>query len=219
MIKAVIFDMDGVISDTQKLHASVEEELLRRNGIMMSAKEITEKFSGVPTKYFFNELFRENKVSADIESVMEEKWKRMAIRARKSVSSIPGAIKLINELKRKKIKLGLASSSKKPYVEAVLSKLRIKEKFDAITTNEEVKRGKPFPDIFLLTAEKLHMIPAECAVIEDAVSGVIAANRAGMKSIAFVDKYRITESDRMRYPADFICNDLKKLNVKQITIL
>lgn len=219
MIKAVIFDMDGVISDTQKLHASVEEKLLQRFGIRIKASEITEKFGGMPTKEIFKKLFKENKVSTDIDSIMEEKWEEMIKYAKDSVSPVSGSIELINELKRQNFKLAISSSSPKKYVNVVLDKLKLKGKFDVITTQEEVKRGKPYPDISLLTAKKLETLPEECVVIEDGISGMMSAKRAGMKSIAFIDKSRSTKTDNGNYPADLIVNDLKKINSKKIKSL
>lgn len=213
MIKAVIFDMDGVISDTQKLHAKVEEKLLGKYGIKIKADEITEKFSGVPTKDFFQELFNEHKISINIDLIMKEKWKEMIIDAKKSVSAVSGAIELINELKKQDFKLGVASSSTKKYVDVVLSKLKLKEKFDVIVTQEEVRHGKPNPDIFLLTARRLNVLPENCIVIEDGISGIIAAKKAGMKSIAFIDKTKIV---RNIYPADLIVSDLKLLTFEKI---
>jgi HAD superfamily hydrolase (TIGR01509 family) len=217
MIKAVIFDMDGVISDTQKLHASVDEKLLRKHGINISASEITEKFSGMPTIEIFKKLFNEKKISVNIDFIMEEKWKRMMAYAKNDVSPISGSIELINKLKRQNFKLGIASSSPKNYVNVVLSKLKLKEKFDAVTTQEEVEHGKPKPDIHLLTAEKLDTLPKECVVIEDGISGMIAAKRAGMKSIAFIDKTRRKLGfDSRKYPADLIVSYLKEVNSEKI---
>ncbi|MFH1229333.1 MAG: HAD family phosphatase [Candidatus Aenigmatarchaeota archaeon] len=207
MIRAIIFDMDGVISDTQKLHARVEERLLGKHGIRIKAKYITENFSGVPTRDFFQDLFKEHNITADVDSVIKEKWKEMAADAKSGVSAIHGAVELIDKLKIQGFKLGVASSSCRKYVDIVLSKLKVKEKFDVIVTMEDVKHGKPNPEIFLLAARKLRVLPKNCIVIEDGISGIIAAKKAGMKSIAFVKATAI----RSKYPADMIVDDLKLL--------
>ncbi len=212
-IKAVIFDMDGVVSDTQKLHASVEESLLKKYGIKMDVEEITEKYAGVPDRKVFERIFRDNNILVDVDKVIKEKWDKMFSLTKNNVSPISGAMELINELKNNGFKLGIASSSPIRFIELVLSELGLKEKFYAITGAEEVKYGKPDPQIFLLTARKLRVTPKECVVIEDGISGMIAAKRAGMKCIGLVEK------ENRDYPADLIVRSLREIKIENLKIL
>jgi len=214
MKKASIFDMDGVVSDTQKQHAQVESVLLNRYGIKISPAEITARFSGVRTSKFFEELFREKGVSVDIDTLIKEKWERMIKLTENNIEAIPGAIRLINQLKEKKFKLGLASGSTTEFIKTVISKLDLKDKFSAITSSDEVKRGKPDPEIFLLTAQKLSVPPHRCIVIEDGISGMIAAKKAGMKCIGLV-----ANDDNKDYPADKVVRSLEELTVEDINNL
>ncbi len=201
--------MDGVISDTQKIHATVEANLFREYGINITSDEITKKYAGTPDKVCFAKIFEAHGLNIDVEAALKIKWKRMMLLASGGIDAIPGAIKLINDLKLAGLKLGGASSSPKNFIELVLAKLGIKEKFDAITSTQEVDRGKPNPDIFLLAAKKINIEPIECVVIEDAMSGMIAAKAAGMACVGLI-------SDDRNYPADLSVTTLENLSVKHI---
>ncbi len=209
-IKAVIFDMDGVISDTQKLHALIEEKLLKKYGIELDSDEITEKYAGLPDKEFFEKIFKDYKISVDVEKVINEKWNEMMDIAKNNISPIQGAIELINQLKENGFKLAVASSSPHSFIELVLSELKLKEKFDVIVSTEDVKFGKPNPEIFLLAAKKLRKDPSECVVIEDGINGIIAAKRGGMKCIF------LTRKNKDQQFADLAISSLKELSAKRI---
>jgi beta-phosphoglucomutase family hydrolase len=209
-IRTVIFDMDGVISDTQKLHASVEEKLLKKYGIRMSSDEITEKYAGISAKEFFGKIFEAHGISVDVERVINEKWGKMICIAKNNTFPLPGAVELITQLKKNGFKLGVASTSSHKFIELVLSELKLKEKFDVIVSGEDVKFGKPNPEIFLLTSKKLDVQPSECVVIEDGINGIIAAKRAGMKCIL------LTRENKGRYSADLVISSLKELSIEKI---
>ena len=211
MIKAFIFDMDGVISDTQTLHLEVDKIVMRRYGITMK-KEMEEKIKGITDKDMFCKLQKIYGVPRDIEKAIREKWEIMMEKARNenSIKPVPGAIDLINMLEQKKFKLALASCSPSIFVETVLSKLGIKEKFEQITTGEDVQKGKPEPEIFLLTAKKLNVVPESCLVIEDSVNGMKAAKKAGMRCIGLVRDEKEGKPSSF-YPADFVIRDLGEI--------
>jgi len=209
MIRAVIFDMDGVVSDTQGLHTAVEESLLRKHGIRMSAQEITEKYASVPDKEFFGKLFKEHKVSVNPDSVIKEKYRIMSA-SKSRIVPIAGVKELIQELKKQKFMLAIASASPLEFIEFVISELGLKGIFDSITSSNEVSRGKPEPDVFLLAAKKLGCKPEECVVIEDTSRGMTAAKRAGMKCIGFAWDHE------KEYPADILVKDLREITVEMI---
>lgn len=99
--------------------------------------------------------------------------------------AIEGIPQLIEQLKDSGIKLGLASSSSREFIEMILKSLNIIDKFDVILSGEEVKKGKPAPDVFLKTADLLGVNPCDCIVLEDSEHGITAAKAAGMKCIAY----------------------------------
>lgn len=187
MKQAIIFDMDGVISDTQQFHAEVESEILKRFEISMSPDEITYQYAGVSDEEMFAEIFeKHNIVVDDIQAVIFDKWEIMKEIGAGRIVAIPHAIDLIRSFNRNSFKLAVASSSTLSFINYVVDSLSIRDMFDALVSAQEVINGKPAPDIFLKAAERLDVAPTFCVVIEDGRSGMIGAGLAGMKSIGLV---------------------------------
>ncbi|HQH28503.1 MAG TPA: HAD family phosphatase, partial [Oligoflexia bacterium] len=188
---------------TQKLHSAVESEVLGCYGIEISPEEVTQKFAGMPSKDFFRSLLgdRDN-ADALCREMIRWKWEKLLVL---DIEPVPGAAELIERL-HGKYKLAVASSSSVKFVEHVLHKLGLRAKFPVITGIEEVSRGKPDPEIFLLTAKKLDSPPGRCVVIEDALHGMSAAKRAGMKCIG------LTAEAPGAVPADLVVRKLNEIN-------
>lgn len=202
--------MDGVISDTQKLHSKVESELLSRYGVDITPAEITKKYSGVKTKEFFDDVLKKQKQKYDLEPLLEEKWLKMSELAKKSVDSIQGARELVEELSVNNYKLAVASASNSNYVNTVLRKLEMKDYFLAVVSGDMVEKGKPNPESFLLASSMLNVAPENCLVIEDGTSGMEAAKLAGMKCIGLV------EDKRRKYPTSNLVNSLSEITLDYI---
>jgi len=209
MIKAVIFDMDGVIVDSEYYHYIVEKRILKKIGIDLSFEE-AKKHAGMKTETFFRKILENHKKKADINELVKEKQKLVIDILKKRAKPIPGSIKLINLLKKNKIKLGIASSGKRERVEIILSKFKIRNKFDVVVTAEDVEHGKPDPEIFLLASKKIGIKPEECIVIEDSTNGVKAAKKAGMKCIGFVSK---NSGKQDLSEADIVVDDMRKIDL------
>ncbi|MBR9680299.1 MAG: HAD family phosphatase [Candidatus Altiarchaeota archaeon] len=187
MINAVIFDMDGVISDTQKVHAGTESKLLQDLGVTVSPDEITKRFAGVPDSETFRVLLEENGKSADIQSLLTQKMEIFEATLRSGVDEILGSVNLITWLHEKRVPLAVATSLKRSLMEIVLDELHIREFFTATVPGDEVSKGKPDPEIFLKAAKLLGVKPEDCIVIEDGKSGLKGAKKAGMKTIGLGD--------------------------------
>lgn len=206
MIKAVIFDMDGVISDTNYIHAQIESDLLKDSGIYISKEEIIEKYAGYKVSSFFEELLAKNNIKCDLNKLLKDKHDIfVSILENDRIKSIPGAVDLIAKLKESNFKLAVASGTEEEIVRMILEKLGVLSCFDVIISADEVEHGKPRPDIFILTAEKLSVTPAECVVIEDSKNGIAAAKAAGMKCIGLTN-------DKTA-PADLIINSFDEINI------
>lgn len=190
MIKVVIFDMDGVISKTQHFHSETESELLKELGIHITSQEIINRFAGTPDRLTFKYILDENGIRASVDDLLKRKWKIMKEKIKNNIHPIKGVIKLINELAANQFLLAVASTSPQKFIEEVLQELDIKEKFQQIVSGDEVRQGKPNPEIFLLTAQKMQFAPANCLVIEDARNGVLAARNARMKSIGITTTHK-----------------------------
>src|SRR3989344_1234111 len=194
-MKAVIFDLDGVIVDSMGLHDHLTTTMLKRYGIKITEKELNEKYAGVSSREIFKLLLKHKNL--DFDFLYEKKCKKTMILAKK-IQPIPGAIPLIKELKKNGFKLGIGSSSKRSFIQFILKHFNLTSYFETFIGIEDVKKGKPDPEIFLLTAKKLQVLPRYCTVIEDGKAGMLAAKKAKMKCIALVKE----EDLRKTYPAD-----------------
>lgn len=204
-LEAVIFDMDGVLSDTQKLHAQAQSKILEEYGVEMSPEEITRKYAGEPP----GKLFREESPASD---PMEAYGKKQDILYelvdKKGVEPIEGSQKLVRELKEN-YKLGVASSSEPDFIQEVVDSLGLSEYFEVIKSASEVPNGKPAPDVFLETADELAANPEDCLVIEDGRSGMKGSTEAGMVCIGLV-------GEPGEYTAHETVNSLSELNTQHI---
>lgn len=201
MIKAVIFDMDGVITKTQAIQSAAESKVLASAGIEISPREIINKYSGWKDGDMFRDVVKRHKIEKTVEVLKQQKWDIVYKEiSKKPIPIVPGVLSFIEKLRESGYSLAIASSTNLKFITTVLTNLRIKKKFQIIVSGDEVKQGKPNPEIFLLAANKLCIPPESCLVIEDAQSGVRAAKTAGMKCIAIttsVTKDKLQEADRV----------------------
>lgn len=205
MIKGIIFDMDGVISDTQKLHSLVECELLNRHGIDITPDEITGKYAGVRTKEFFDILLKQCGQEYDLEELIKEKWIKMEKLTAESVDEIPGSINLIKMFHKNGLPLAVASASNLKYVQSVLGALGISDYFHSLVSGDMVSKGKPDPEIFLLAASKINIRPENCLVIEDGISGMIAAKSANIRCVGLI------QDKQKEYPTKNLVSSLSEI--------
>lgn len=213
-IKAVIFDMDGVISDTQDILAVVERDILKGQGIDMSTEEITRRFAGMSSRDVFTVIFSEyNKDLSCVDELIEERKIKTLNAIRGNVKGVSGTKEFIDNLLNDNFQLAVASGSIMPFIDLVLSELNLKNKFSAIVSSQEVENGKPDPAVFLLAAQRLGVAPEECLVVEDGANGMIAARRAGMKCIGLVRE----ERDNQDYQVDLIVKDLRDVEMNFLT--
>lgn len=209
--KAVIFDMDGVISDTQIIHSTIESDLLKKYGVALNPKDITRKYAGTRMREWMPRVFKNCNIEPPpIDTITAEKSRHLEVALSDNILEVPGVRNFIEFLKRENILIAVASASRLSLIDRILSKLNLKKEFDAIASSEEVKIGKPAPDIFLLAAERLSVSPRDCMVIEDGVSGMIGAKKAGMRCVA------LSRDGHRDYPADFIVTNFREIIIRKI---
>lgn len=187
-IKAAIFDMDGTLIDSMWVWNLIDVTYLKRRNLMMppTLRSDIEHLSFLETAQYFKNKFN---LRESLQDIMDE-WNSLAYHEyANTVQLKPFAKEYLLKLKSLDIKLGLATSNCTLLLETVLKRHGIYDFFNAITTTDEVKRGKDFPDIYLLTAKKLSTHPRNCLVFEDILPAVIGAKSAGMKVIGVHDSY------------------------------
>lgn len=182
--RAVIFDMDGLLLDTETLWHEAETELFRRHGAEFTHEDqmrvIGTNFE-TTARYFAERLGWPFERRAEL---VQESTALMHDRVRMQVNARPGAVELIRGLRDLDVRLGLASNSPRFLVVDALATARLADAFDAIVTSDDVEHAKPAPDIYLLACERLGVDPSEALALEDSSSGVIAAKAAGLTCIA-----------------------------------
>lgn len=209
MIKAIIFDMDGVLIDSTKYVWKSYNVILEKEGVHID-QETMERDLGRPLKDFLEGLKKDPGVK-DIDPVeFDREASELQIKFMKEqFENNSDLVNLMKNLKEKNLKLAVATSSFKGRAEKILSLLGIRDYFDVVVTMEDVTNHKPHPDVFLKAAEGLGVSPEECVVIEDAVSGISAAKRGNMKVVALLTEFQSREELK---EADLIIESLDELN-------
>ncbi|WP_045165938.1 HAD family hydrolase [Caldicellulosiruptor naganoensis] len=207
-IKAAIFDMDGVLTDTVKLHFKAWKEMFNNHGYKFEYEDYKQKVDGKPRmdgiKSIVGDLSEEQLIS-----MAEEKQRYfLELVETDSLEAFEDAIWILQYFKQNSVKLAVASSSKN--TSKILTKLGIDKMFDTIVTGYDFKKGKPDPEIFLTAAKRLNVNPRECVVFEDAIDGIKAGISAGMLTIGVC---RDGQFERLKN-AHFIVDRLDKVTIE-----
>ncbi|MFX1389444.1 MAG: HAD family hydrolase [Promethearchaeota archaeon] len=210
----VIFDMDGVLADTGPIHFESWVKLAEEIGVIFTRRMFEQTF-GQQSPTITRKI-----VGSDVKDSLIKKWadlKESYYRelVKNKLKLLPGVLNILKELQVYDFKIALGSSGPFDNVSFLLAKLNIKQFFNTIITAEDVKRGKPEPDVFLAAAKSLNLKPKNCIVIEDAPVGIDAARAAGMLCIALTTTHKKEELDG----AQLIIKDLSEISVKDIIIL
>jgi HAD superfamily hydrolase (TIGR01509 family) len=208
MIKAVIFDMDGVIVDSEPLHIRAERMTLAPYGLNISDAEF-QTYMGRTSRFLLQDMIRKHRLPASLDELYPKHMQHLFRLYQEELKPIPGAVELIRLLYQRGFDLAVASSSDKELILIMLKVLHISSLFKTWVSGEEMERVKPFPDIFLEAARRLKQPPECCIVIEDSYAGVLAAKSAGMTCIGFVSP---NSPNQDLSKADIIVNNLRELN-------
>ncbi len=187
MVAAIIFDMDGVIVDTEQVWDEVREALVADWGGRYSS-EAQQAMMGMSSVEWSRYMHDELGLAQSPAEINAEVVRRMLERYRTALPLVEGAVAVVSELSAS-LPLAVASSSNRPLIDAVLEAAGITACFSATVSSEEVARGKPSPDVYLEAARRLAVAPAECAAVEDSANGIRAAAAAGMRVIAYPNRH------------------------------
>jgi HAD superfamily hydrolase (TIGR01509 family) len=202
-MQAIIFDMDGLMIDTEKVYWAVTRQIVGERGKQVSDKTLGRMMGRSPIKSV-EVLIRETGLIADPTELLEEREARVKRVLEQGIDPMPGLLDVLKQFKPR-YKLGIATSAPMYLVDVILRLLDLRWYFDAIQTSDDVIEGKPAPEIYLKAMARLGVPPAECIVLEDSSNGARAGKNAGAYVIAVPSQH--TRDQDFSF-ADFIAHDL-----------
>lgn len=223
MLRAIVFDFDGVIADAEPLHFAVFREVLRHDGIYISKEEYYERYLALDDRSFFIKVLKDSKKDFDnlmVEDYIEKKSMLFDKYLKEDIKLFPGVREFVNMLNGKYL-LAIGSGAWKHEIEFILQNAGIREKFLVIVSAEDVEKCKPDPEVFLKVLQRINenlkpesntVSPSECLVIEDSFSGIRAAKTAKMKSLAVTNSY---PSEKLS-EADLVVNSLEDVSIEDL---
>jgi beta-phosphoglucomutase family hydrolase len=185
-VKAVIFDMDGVLVDSEPLHIQTEKRMFRKMGLDISDEEHA-GYMGTATDVMWKQIISKRNLPLDIAEITDRTIREGLpfFYSLEKIDPMPGLIDLLEKLKEKNIPMAVASSSDPETIRVILEKSGLEKYFHYAVSSSEAGKSKPEPDVFLHTAQLLGVKPENCVVFEDSKNGIKAAKAAGMFCIAY----------------------------------
>lgn len=212
MKQFVIFDMDGVLIDSEPLHQLAEKELLKEYGIEVSTEALLQ-YMGRSTEALLKQFIQNYHLDVDYPRLYQNHQNHLGTVLADFVQPIDGIPDFLSELDRYQIPFAVASSSSLRMIHLVLEKMNWRDRFTVVVSGEEVQQGKPNPDIFLEAAKRLDATVESCVVVEDSNAGVRAGKAAHMRTIGFKSPHSAQQDISM---ADFVINDFSDNTIAQI---
>jgi HAD superfamily hydrolase (TIGR01509 family) len=181
-MRAIIFDFDGVIADSEPMYTIADDAILRKRGHSYGPG-LKEAMLGRSQRESLAAMKKMYGLGDDVETLLAERKQNMLAQFRENVPFYPDFLALL-KLVRGRYRLAVATGSTPEMMKIVLARPEVNGVFEVVVSAEEVKRGKPAPDIYLEVARRMRVEPGECLVIEDAETGIASARAAGMKVVA-----------------------------------
>jgi HAD superfamily hydrolase (TIGR01509 family) len=210
---AVVFDLDGVLIDSEQVWDDVREQLAHERGGRWHERAQADMM-GMSSPEWSRYMHDVIGLAESPREISDEVVRRMEARYSEELPLLDGAVEVVRRLAGS-FRLGLASSSNRPLIDAVLETTGLASLFDATVSSEEVARGKPAPDVFVEAARRLGVEPASCVAIEDSANGIRAAHAAGMRVIA-IPNHRYPPPDAALALADAVLESLDELTVETV---
>ena len=207
-IDAVVFDLDGLLLDTEQVWDEVREDLVRERGGRWHDRAQADMM-GMSSHEWSRYLHEELGLPEPPEELNRLVVERMEERYRDGLPVIDGAVDAVRRM-AERWPLGLASSSNRPLIDLALDRMGVADLFHATVSSEEVERGKPAPDVYLETARRLGVPPEHIAAVEDSANGIRAAKAAGMRVIAIPNAHFPPPEDALQL-ADVRLDSLAEL--------
>ena len=213
-MEAFIFDMDGVIIDSEPLHSRVKMETFAHFGLPFDEGDLAQYMGRTSVDIFSDVLKKEHRTYVSVQEIVNYKHAHyLELAVGGALEAIPGSLELIARLRAAGVPLALATSSWRRVVDAILVQFDLTEAFASVISGSELPKSKPDPAIYRLSAEALGVDPRKCVVLEDTAAGVAAAKGAGMYCIGFRSPHSGVQ-DLSR--ADEIVDDLATIDVAKL---
>lgn len=200
-MRAVIFDMDGVLTDSEPLICAAAMEMFRERGVVVWPEDF-HPFVGTGENRYLGGVAEKYGVALDIGEAKARTYELYLAMVPEQLEAFPGAVELVRECRAAGLACAVASSADRIKIDANLNKIGLPAAmWQAIVTAEDVERRKPDPALFLLAAQRLGVQPADCTVVEDAVNGIAAAKAAGMRCVAVASTFpssHLVQADLIR---------------------
>ena len=207
-----IFDWDGVIIDSAKLHEQSWQRLAQELGTSIAPDSFIRGF-GMKSARIIEEIHRWSKDPVEIARLTNRKealYRELV--AQGEIAPLPGVVEWLRQARDAGVPCAIASSTQRLNIEMVLERIGLRDAFQEIVSAEDVVHGKPHPEVFIKAAERLKLPPERCVVFEDAHVGIEAAHAAGMKAVAVTT----THSAETLLAADLVVRQLDELTIKQV---
>lgn len=211
-IEAIIFDMDGVIIDSEPIHLKIVKEITLELGLSIKNEEL-QSYVGTSTREMWTDIVQRYRVDQPPTKLAKLTKDRITnhYRSSENLPAVSGVKDLIKTAHQSVKKLALASSSSMKHIDIVLDKLQLQTYFPLRMSGADLPKSKPDPMIFIQTSELLETSPESCLVIEDSYNGVTAAKAAGMTCIGFKNEH---SGNQNLSGADIIISDFNQFNIK-----
>jgi HAD superfamily hydrolase (TIGR01509 family) len=212
-VEAVVFDLDGVLLDSEHLWDEVREALARERGGRWHGRAQTEMM-GMSSREWSRYMHDVIGLTETPDEINAEVVRRLLARYEERLPLIEGAVEAVERLGRE-FRLAVASSSNRPVIDTVLRVAGLEEKFETTVSSEEVERGKPAPDVYLEAARRLELGPQACAAVEDSANGIRSARAAGMRALAIPNRRYPPAPDALA-EADVVLSSLEELTAQVV---
>jgi len=212
MAKAVIFDKDGVIVQSTRLHLEVWKRTFAIHNKKISLAFMRKYMMGRSAKENIKAHLDPNIADKKMKQELNDQLTFIRKNYRKYIEIVPGILNFLKKLKKAKIRAALATSSRRETTDLFLDTLKLREYFNSITTSDDVTKAKPDPEIYLKAAKNLRVKPADSVVFEDSYSGIEAAKRAGMKVVLVTTSLTKKEISNV----DLSIKDFTKISISDL---